>query len=191
MCAKRIAGNGSILMVLITCMGCGGGFGTVNLAPEAREVDAPEWFLSPPIDPDRLFAAATMTSRDMPLAVQKAEALARAELAQQMDTRLGSLIKRFQEEAGLSDDSKLLQELTSATKLVTRQALTGSRTEKKQLLDDRGIYRAYVLMSVPIGTANHQLMEKIRANRDLYTRFRAVEAFKELEEELEAFEEGQ
>ncbi len=40
-------------------------------------------------------------------------------------------------------------------------------------------------MSLPIGEANKALMEQIRANRRLYTEFKASKAFQELDAELE------
>jgi hypothetical protein len=49
-------------------------------------------------------------------------------------------------------------------------------------------YRVYVLIEMPIGEANTALMAKIKANNNVYTRFRASEAFKELEEEVEKYE---
>jgi len=39
--------------------------------------------------------------------------------------------------------------------------------------------------------AYQALMAKIRANQNLYTRFRATEAFEELDKELKAYEERQ
>ena len=41
---------------------------------------------------------------------------------------------------------------------------------------------------MPIGEANEQLMNKIKANQNLYTRFRATQAYKELDDEIEKFE---
>ena len=128
---------------------------TTNLAPTLpSKVSAPEWFISPPSDPDYLYSAATMTSRDMQMAVEKAQTQARTFLAQQMEAKVSILTKQFQEEVGLGEDSELLQQFTSATKSVTQQTLSGSRTDRKELLEEKGIYRAYVLMSLPIGTAN-------------------------------------
>ena len=39
-------------------------------------------------------------------------------------------------------------------------------------------------MSIPIGKANRQLMEKIKASDTLNTRLRSTEVFKELEKEI-------
>jgi len=86
----------------------------------------------------------------------------------------------------VAEDSEILQQFSSATKAVTDQTLTGARTDEKKIAPERGIYRAYVLMSLPIGAANQQLMDKIQENKSLYTRFRSTQAFEELNRELEA-----
>jgi hypothetical protein len=168
-------------LLLIAC----GGPKTTNLAPPPDEVVAPDWFLSPPSDPNYIYAAATQTSRDQQLAIKKAETEARTDLAQQMESKVSNLTKQFQEEVGLGEDSELLQQFTSATKTVTQQTLSGSKREQTKLLKESNIYRAYVLMSLPIGVANQQLMEKIKANQNLYTRFRSTKAFEDLDSEIE------
>jgi hypothetical protein len=43
-------------------------------------------------------------------------------------------------------------------------------------------------MELPIGVMNSALLEKIKDNKNMYTRFRASEAFKELEEETAKYE---
>ncbi len=184
-----LSGGLALVFSLVLLSGCGGR-GKTDLAPAPRgRVDVPEWFLNTPTDPHHLYATATMTSRDLQVAIQKAQTAARTELAQQMEARLGNLTRQFQEEVGLRDDSELLQQFTSATKIVTDQTLVGSRADQREILSESGIYRAYVLMSLPIGQANQLLMQKIRENESLYTRFRATQAFEELNRELEALRE--
>ncbi len=187
--APVYAGRLTALVVLLLLSGCGS-TGKTDLAPSPRgQVIVPEWFEIIPTDPNHLFAAATMTSRDLQLAVQKAQTAARTDLAQQMSVRLGNLTKQFQEEVGLGDDSELLQQFTSATRIVTDQTLVGSQVDQQEINAESGIYRAYVLMSLPIGQANQLLMQKIRENESMYTRFRATQAFEELNRELEALRE--
>ena len=122
------------------------------------------------------------------MASNKAKTAARVDLAQQLETKMNNLTKNFQEEMGEGDDSELLQQFTSATKSVTSQTLNGSRLDQQQIFPERGIYRAYILMSIPIGDANRQLMQKIQENKNLYTRFRATEAFTELDAEIKELE---
>ena len=177
----------TLLLTFGVLWGCGGK--NVNLAPSASEEalkKTPEWYLKPPSESSYLFAAATATSRDMQAAVSKAEVRGRTELGKQMETRLANLTKDFQEETGVDSGSELIQLFSTTTKTVTNQVLVGSSTEKKELVPEKGIYRAYVLMSLPIGPANELLMEKIKSNESLYTQFRSSKAFEELNKEIEA-----
>lgn len=180
----------SLLGRLILVIAVGAFLGCAS-TPEKTVEKLPDWFLSPPTDPDYLFAAATSTSKNMQLAINKAKTQAQTSLAQQLEVRLGNLTKQFQEEVGTGEDSELLEQFTSATKVVTKQTLNGARTDQQELIPEKGIYRAYVLMSLPIGAANQLLMDKVKANDKLYTRFRATKAFDELNKELEAFEKDQ
>lgn len=173
-----------------------GGPKTVNLAPHPNQdvVDKiPEWLLKPPADQEHLYAAASATSRDLQVAMQKARISAQTDLTQQLSTRLANLSKQFQEETGLAEDSALLSQFSSATKAVTQQTLEGARVDQQQLRPENEVYRAYVLMSLPLGQANQLLMSKLKANQELYTRFRATQAFGELDRELKstAASEGQ
>jgi len=185
--ATAFPGRLTPFLALLVLLGCGGK--NVNLAPSASEETlkkTPDWYLDPPSEASYLYATATATSRDMQAAVSKAEVRGRTDLGKQMETRLDNLTKDFQEETGVDSDSELIQFFSTTTKAVTSQVLVGSKTDKKELLPEKEIYRAYVLMSLPIGPANELLMEKMKANENLYTQFRASKAFEELNKELEA-----
>jgi hypothetical protein len=166
-----------------------GGPKTVNLAPRPTEEvveGIPQWLLKPPSDQEHLYAAASATSRDLQVALQKARINAQTDLAQQLSTRLANLSKQFQEETGLAEDSALLSQFSSATKAVTQQTLEGARVDQQQVAPEKEVYRAYVLMRLPLGQANHLLMSRLKANQELYTRFRATQAFDELDRELKS-----
>jgi len=49
-------------------------------------------------------------------------------------------------------------------------------------------FRAYALMELPIGVMNSALVDKVKENQNMYTRFRASQAFQELEEESQKYE---
>lgn len=174
-----------LLAMLCAC----GGARTVDLAPSTNKETVkqiPDWFLQPPTDAEHLYASASATSRDMQIALQKAKATAQMDLAQQLGTRLGDLTRQFSEETGMAEDSQLLSQFSSATKTVTDQAMSGARVEKKELLPERQVYRAYLQMVLPIGQANQLLMDKIKNNQPLYTRLRASQAYADLDRELNA-----
>ncbi|MCD6161406.1 MAG: LPP20 family lipoprotein [candidate division Zixibacteria bacterium] len=155
--------------------------------PEPADVWLPEWW-DPPQDPNYLFATATKTSRDMGLATSKAATDGRNDIAKQMEVRIQSLTKSFNEEIGLDEDAELLSQYTEAVKEVVSQTMVGSKVTKKEIKKEGNMYRAYVLVELPIGEANAALMQKIKANNNMYTRFRASQAFEDLDKEVEKYE---
>lgn len=173
------------LLLAFVWIGCGGGNKT-NL-PATEEGEIPEWFLNVPSDPnfEVLYAARTSTSRDLQTAMDKATTDARAEIARQVELQVQGLQKNFIEETGLSDDSELLSQFTQATKTVVNQSISGSRVTKSKPLKDGNTWRAYVLVEYPLSAARKLLANQIKANEQLYTRFRSSETFKELEKEIE------
>ena len=182
-----ITGSTLLVPMLILCS-CGGP-ATTDLTPRpAKEIikASPDWFLEPPTDSEHLFATASATSRDMQLALQKARTTAQAQLAQLLGTRLANLSRQFQEEVGTAEDSEFLTQFSSATRAVTDETLVGATVDRQELVAEKQVYRAYVLMSLPIGTANQLLMDKIKANQNLHTRLRATQAFDDLDRELDA-----
>ena len=181
----------ALLSMVVLVSACGSSRTNTDLTPSPTAEtlkQAPKWFIDVPQDPNMLFAAATATSTDMQLAVNKAQTEGRNQLAQQMEVKFNGLQKRFQEETGVGDDSEYLDQFTLAYKSIVSTVLYGSRISKQEFKREREVYRSYVLMEMPIGQANKELMSKIKANQNLYTRFRATQAYKELDEEIERFE---
>ncbi len=175
-----------LLLVLVLClMGCGGSKPLV----ETKASPIPEWFSTTPQDPNFLYAARTATSSDLGLAIDKALTNARAEIARQYEVKVQGLTKSFQEEIGSSADSEINQLFSQTIKTVVSTTLMGSRASKSTHVRDGNNYRAYVLVEYPIGAANQAFMNALKANQNMYTQFRASEAFKEMDEEVQKYEE--
>ena len=174
---------------LATCMALACGSGTFDLAPpSARSTveKAPDWMLNVPVDDDHLSAAATATSRDFQLAVDKAHNLALVDIGRQLGSHMKNLTRQFQEETGLAADSQLLTEFSSVTKAMVDETLVGARIARRRLISEGNIYRAFVLVELPIGDANLALAQKLKSDEALYTRFRATRAYAELDDEVQA-----
>ena len=155
---------------------------------QAETGDFPDWYLKTPEDPNYIYVPRSATSRDMQMAIDKATTDARAEVGRVVETKLEALQKSFAEEVGTGEGSNLLQQFTSASKTVVSTSLSGSQVVKKEVLKDGEIWRAYVLVQYPVGASNVALMEQIKKQQELYTRFRSSEAFKELEAEVKKYE---
>lgn len=175
----------SVLFIAVVILGCGG----PKSLQSADECEVPDWYRNVPFDPNYLFAANTATSQDLQLAVDKAATGGRTEIGRQVEVRIQGLQKKFDEETGVSQDAQLLQMFTSASKTVVSTSLSGSRIKYQKQCKDGDIWRAYVLVEYPIGAANQQLMQQIKSQEQLYTRFRATQTFKELDDEVNKYEE--
>jgi hypothetical protein len=164
---------------------------TTEITPPAnRETirNLPGWYLRPPTDNNFLFGAATAVSRDVQVAINKAQSEGRNAIAQELEVKYGSLNKRFAEEVGRGGEAQILDQYTQVYKAVVSQVLYGSRPRQQTLRTEGPVYRAVVLMELPIGEMSKKLMDQIRAQEQLYTRFRASEAFKELDAEVQKYE---
>ncbi len=168
-------------------IGCGGS----QSLQSAGTGDIPDWYVNVPQDPNYLFAANTQTSQDMQLAIDKATEAGRADIGRQLQVKVEGLQKRFSEETGTGNDAQLLQMFTQAEKTVVSTSLEGSRVKQQKIVKDGSLWRAYVLVEYPVGAANEALMQQIKNNNQMYTRFRASQTFKELQDEVDKYEKSQ
>jgi hypothetical protein len=174
----------AMLALLILMSGCGG----PKTLTQTSVGKIPEWYTDIKSDDTILRSPNTQASQDMQLAVDKAKNGCRDDLASQLETRVQNLQKRFSEEVGVGAESQLLQQFTAASKQVISTVLNGARTEKQEIVQDGKTFRAYVLMTLPIGEANTRILQQIKTRNEMYTRFRSTEAFKELEADAQKYE---
>lgn len=172
----------AVMALLVACSS------SKSLTPQPSASDIPEWYTNVPEDPNYLFTASTATSRDLDLATRKAAQNARSAIGQQLEVKLEGLVKSFTEEVGEGEDSEYLTQFTDVNKSVTSQVLNGTKVVKQKILKDGNVYRSYVLMQMPIGAANEQFMNQLKQRQNLYTRYRATQAFNDLEREVEKYE---
>ena len=148
----------------------------------------PIFYETPPQSPDTLFAAATATSKDLQMAVNKAKQQGRADIGSQLEIRLQGLNKQFQEEVGVGEESDFAAQATVVIKEVISQTLNGCKVKHQKTNKEGSIWRAYVLMQYPIGAANAQFLESLKNKKILNQRVRATDAFKELDAEVQKYE---
>jgi hypothetical protein len=179
----------SVLLVAVgislMLLGCGGSPQTLQAVPAG---DIPEWFTNPPADPNYLFAPSTATSQDLQLAIDKATTAARTEVGRQMEVRVQGIQKKFEEEVGTGADAQMLSQFTQASKTVVSTTLSGSKVKSQKQVQEGNMWRAYVLVQLPVGAAADALLKSMKSNNQSYTRFRSTETFKELNEEAEKYE---
>lgn len=150
--------------------------------------ESPEWYKNVPQDSNFLYAPATATSKDLQMAVNKAQQQGRLGVANILETRFQALNKQFQQETGLGEESEFASQTTVTIKEVVSTTLTGCKTKTQITKKEGEVWRAWVLMEYPIGEANAKFLQALKAKDILRQKVAATEAFKELETEVERYE---
>ncbi len=176
-----------LAFVAMLIIGCGGG-GQKSVTKETVS-NIPDWYDNAPIDPNYIFEVGSAESRDLQLARDKASDAARMSIAKTVETRFQGFSKRFQEEVGLGEDAQYLDQFTQATKAVVSLVMSGAQVEEAKTVPEDGVYRSFVLMKYPVGATSQQLMNKLKQQEQLYTKFRSTQVFEELEKETQQYEE--
>jgi ribosomal protein S6 len=176
----------TMLVLVILSVGCAS-----RGVTDIGGIETPDWYLNPPKDDNYILGIATATSQDFQLAVDKAKQQARLDIAENLESRIMGLIKKFEEEVGGVEEGEYLQQFTQVSKNVVDQSLVGSRERDKTIKKEEKGFRVFIMMELPIGEAREELLKQLYMdeNQQLYTRFRASQSFQELKEEIESLRE--
>lgn len=176
-----------LIFLMISCAGSDKG---PNLAPEpTRKMmkGIPDWYLNNPKKEGFQYAAASATSRDLQLAINKATLDGANQLAGSMDSEMNALVKRVREETGLGTDSELLDQFSQTQEQIISTALKDYDVVKKEVFEEGNIFRAYILIEWDSGAAQKRLLEKIKADKQLYDAMRSSELYDEMEKKVDAY----
>ena len=148
----------------------------------------PDWMLQLPAEDEAFYSAGTAVSRDMQLAIDKANLAAKRTLADRIGGELSSQIKEFVIESGdMYEGDIIVLDVERTTKnVMARINVAGYKPSKMEIYPLGTMYRVYALLEYPIGGANDILVEQIRKNRALYAHVRSSVAWQELETEVDA-----
>jgi hypothetical protein len=176
----------TMLVLVILIVGCAS-----RGVTDIGSIETPNWYLNPPKDDNYILGIATATSQDFQLAVDKAKQQARLDIAENLESHIMGLIKKFEEEVGGVEEGEYLQQFTQVSKNVVDQSLVGSREREKTIKPEKKGFRVFMMMELPIGEAREELLKQLSMdeNHQLYTRFRASQSFQELKEEIESLRE--
>ena len=149
--------------------------------------DVPAWMLKLPEDDKAFYSAGTAVSRDMQLAIDKANLAAKRNLADRIGGELSSQIKEFVIESGdMYSNDLITVDVERVTKnVMARINVAGYVPYQMEVYPLGTMYRVYTLIAYPIGARNDILIEQIRRNRALYAHVRSSVAFNELEKEVD------
>ncbi|MBM3216018.1 hypothetical protein FJZ36_14005 [Candidatus Poribacteria bacterium] len=148
----------------------------------------PGFYENPPQSDDALYGVGVGMSSDLQMARTMATEAARVEIARAAETKVNALFKQFREQVNGVEEGEFLQLAADVSKTVTSFVTTATRVSKQEMKREKNGYRVYTLLEMPVGEANAAMVNRIRAQQNLYTRFRASQAFSELERDVAEYE---
>ena len=187
--------NKYLIVTVITFMvsGCGS-VGGPDLSPEpTRKImkNIPDWYLNAPSKEGFRYEAATATSQDLQLSVNKATLDAANRLAATIESEMEGYTKRVQEETGLGAGSDILDRYSQTQGQIIATSLKDYQVVKKEILEEKSnnqnIFRSYILIEWNEGASNKRLLDQLKADKEIYDAIRATDLLNEMEEKVEAY----
>ena len=120
--------------------------------------------------------------------------MARKGVADIYEIKLENLTKQFEEELGDGYDVEINETFSSATKSLTAKVLNfttviGPEICPTEIINNRTWYTCFTLAGIEPTTLQQSLLDELKnKNKKTYERFRASEAFKELDEAVKEYE---
>lgn len=149
-------------------------------------VDIPEWYLAPPDGKGVVgYFPGQGESKSVQAAIDIAKLEAQEDLANALNAKISSQVKKFISQAGIGSDATLVGEFESVTKGVVAETSVAGWSLKESEVQAQGTnYIAYVLLEYIYGSENVLLQQKIKQDQTMLTSVKATEAYAELEEEI-------
>ena len=123
------------------------------------------------------------------LALDKAKTRGRTEIAHIIETKVESLKKDFSEEVGEGKGSEYNGLFSAASKSIASQVLRGCVPKDLKYATENGQTTAWALMVQDPKVIADAFAAEANTQRQQYTRFRASQAFNDLDSEVKKFEE--
>lgn len=189
----------SAVMILGLIVACGGGGKEViNPAKDMIAYEDPFQDLQDMsasiIDAGGIAAVGQSESARQDLAKKKAVTDAQGQLAEIFNTQVNRMKKMFQEEIGSAEDSEINEAFTTVTKVLTSTMLQGAITKKTKYLRDpqSGKFTAASLVAIEPDKVNMSILDEVKKSKPkLYERFRASQAYEELDQAMEKYKKEQ
>lgn len=189
---KAILLFGILLFVTAQMIGCAARKPETTTTPATDDIidNVPGWYNNPPEDDEQFYGPGTGTSRDLQVARNKASQAAMAEVAKEIEAAFDAMRDQLLEEIGTADKSHFREQWTESSRLVVSQLLRGLHMEESGIQNEGGVYRAYVLYSMPVGASYGELERRLSENEEITTIIRKTEAFKQMKQAIDEYKQS-
>ena len=153
----------------------------------------PKWYLEIPTDKENVYSTGTAIAPDLQLAVDIATMNAKTTLADRINGKLDSMMKTFIAKVGQDDlDSEVMTEVEKVSKnLIAAVDVAGYTPTTVKVYPSGTQFRAFILLTYSEKEARKVIVNRLRKNRLAYSKLKATDAWKELEDEVEKFKQDE
>ena len=157
--------------------------------PEKKS-NLPEFVQNPPLADDAIYGVGFGDQSTPSLSIKVAEANARADIANQIEAQIKSAVTSYTQEAGVDDETQVVNFAEQVTRQVTDTTLEGARTKQRAIMDDGSVW---VLMQYSKNSflqafekaADETAKEFQRNESAAFADFKTQQALERLEQETE------
>ncbi|MCS7012107.1 MAG: hypothetical protein RMI34_02390 [Chloroherpetonaceae bacterium] len=183
--------------LVTAAIGCGGGGAAKQAEDEFTEVKqmAPELYeLAERINKKGGIAEVSYSeSPRQDFAEQKAVMECQRKISERYEAKVQTLTKKFAEEISGNTSAggpEINEAFTNVMKVSSKNVLQGATklAPPKVYKKKDGNYRVYVVYGMDPDMLNQSIIDQTKTNPKLYERFRASQAYKELEKEMAEYE---
>jgi hypothetical protein len=142
----------------------------------------PEWYLNPPVAEDAIYGVGSAKMSSLDMSRTMAVSRARDDVARQMQVLVKSAIIDYAQEAGVAEDSQVINFAETISVQITKTTLRGCKTEKVEEGADGTLY---ALVVCPLSLLEEEAAAEFkRSESAAYSEFKAREAERWLEKQL-------
>ena len=148
----------------------------------------PTWYKQLPKEDNIIYTVGSATSPNLQLAVDMATLNAKYTLADRINGKLDAMMKTFTSKIGSDDiDSSVLSEVEKVSKNVIASVdVAGYNPKEMEIYPTGTQFRAYVLLEYSEEEARKIIMNRMMKDRMVYGKIRSTNAWKELQNEVDA-----
>ncbi|MCF7809147.1 MAG: LPP20 family lipoprotein [Candidatus Marinimicrobia bacterium] len=178
-----------VFMAALVMIGCSSP-PPVNDMPDRKDatnpktpMDLPDWYINNVEEDETYYFSVGMgESKKMDLAIDKAKQAGRVELSERVAAKVQSQVKSFTQEAGMTENTQIVEFYQSTSKTVTDNTLNGVSVLKRYPYQKSdGTWIAYVQLALKKDAVSTEVVDLIKNEEALYAEFKASQGFKDLE----------
>ena len=144
----------------------------------------PGWASKTPSKEGYMYAVGSGLEDDMQQAILEAQAIARSNLAQNLEVEVTGMVGRVNESI---KNRSVQANFKTGIDIAYATDLSDTKVAKQEVGKEKGLFRAYVLLEYDLGAAEQRLLDKIKATKELDDAMRTTELYKEMEDKVEAY----